>query len=253
MRREKITAGYIYILTNEFMPGLVKIGKTTRKPEHRVNEISATTGVPTKFEVAYQFRVSNCHEAEKEIHHKLSDVRVNNAREFFHLELKAAMTVVSKICDKYPVNETVTPSIFNKPRIFLARLYFYIGYIGLFLVCIACWQCASSFKLIYNPITSNQPVEPFIIPTSSSPAPTLLYREVENPPKERQIVWVYELKNLSKDMTPWDIWKQTVEPQVKGYMTWNEFKEEVLLHNPHLDKEKPVFHPNEVYVLPQLK
>ncbi len=46
-------AGYIYILINqEFGPGLLKIGKTTRQSELRATEIF-TTGVPGEFMVAY--------------------------------------------------------------------------------------------------------------------------------------------------------------------------------------------------------
>jgi hypothetical protein len=45
--------GFIYILINPSMAGLVKIGKTTRDPEARAKELSQATGVPTPFYVAY--------------------------------------------------------------------------------------------------------------------------------------------------------------------------------------------------------
>jgi hypothetical protein len=38
-------AGYIYVLENETIPGLVKIGSTERNPEDRAKELM-TTGVP---------------------------------------------------------------------------------------------------------------------------------------------------------------------------------------------------------------
>lgn len=44
--------GYVYVLTNPAMPGLVKIGFTDRSPTERARELSATTGVPSPFAVA---------------------------------------------------------------------------------------------------------------------------------------------------------------------------------------------------------
>ena len=48
--------GYVYILTNEAMPNLVKIGYTDRTPEERAAELykdqnSAVTGVRVPFDV----------------------------------------------------------------------------------------------------------------------------------------------------------------------------------------------------------
>ncbi len=43
--------GYVYVLMNSSMRGLVKIGKTEREPEERAKELSASTGVPTPFMV----------------------------------------------------------------------------------------------------------------------------------------------------------------------------------------------------------
>jgi hypothetical protein len=39
--------GYIYVLTNPNMPGLVKIGYTQRLPRERANDLSRATGVPS--------------------------------------------------------------------------------------------------------------------------------------------------------------------------------------------------------------
>ena len=38
--------GWVYILTNEAMPGLVKIGYTMNDPAIRAEELSSDTGVP---------------------------------------------------------------------------------------------------------------------------------------------------------------------------------------------------------------
>ena len=61
-------AGYVYILTNPALPGLLKIGKTTRTPQLRAAELSKPTGVPRPFEVAYALYVLDCHRVEKRAH-----------------------------------------------------------------------------------------------------------------------------------------------------------------------------------------
>ncbi|WP_449106780.1 GIY-YIG nuclease family protein [Pseudomonas mohnii] len=40
----------IYVLKNETMPGLVKIGLTTDTVESRISNLSSSTGVPLPFE-----------------------------------------------------------------------------------------------------------------------------------------------------------------------------------------------------------
>ena len=55
----------VYILVNEYMPGLVKIGKTTRSDVRiRMKELYST-GVPIQFECAYAVEVDNCSMVEK--------------------------------------------------------------------------------------------------------------------------------------------------------------------------------------------
>ncbi len=60
-------SGYIYILINPSMVGLVKIGKTTRDHKDRVNELSSATGVPTPFILIYQEYFDDCSTAEIKI------------------------------------------------------------------------------------------------------------------------------------------------------------------------------------------
>ena len=45
--------GWVYILTNKAMPGLVKIGLTTRDLEEWAAELLGATGVPLPFVVAW--------------------------------------------------------------------------------------------------------------------------------------------------------------------------------------------------------
>jgi hypothetical protein len=77
--------GWIYVLTNSALPGLVKVGKTTSSPEKRAKELSGATGVPMQFEVFASYSVLDCDEAEKSAHKVLSTIfgRPNDNREFF--------------------------------------------------------------------------------------------------------------------------------------------------------------------------
>lgn len=79
--------GIVYLLVNEAMPGLVKIGKTSRCDlKKRMKELF-TTGVPLPFECVYACRVKLSHmdELEKALHTAFAPNRVNENREFFRI------------------------------------------------------------------------------------------------------------------------------------------------------------------------
>jgi uncharacterized protein YueI len=80
---KKMSDEYIYILTNPYMPGIIKIGKTTTSVEQRVRELSQDTGVPAPFETHYAAKVSDCSYVEKKLHGIFGDRRINPNREFF--------------------------------------------------------------------------------------------------------------------------------------------------------------------------
>lgn len=93
-----MSAGYIYVLTNRSMPGLVKVGKTVRDPLTRMNELSGATGVPTPFELAFTLEFDDCHTAERQIHQQLSErgTRVSNRREFFQVSPNTARILLER-------------------------------------------------------------------------------------------------------------------------------------------------------------
>jgi hypothetical protein len=76
--------GFVYFLTNPSMPGLTKVGMTTKHPIERMEELSRSTACPTPFEMLAFFDTSDPQEAERAIHVGLSDYRVNEYREFFN-------------------------------------------------------------------------------------------------------------------------------------------------------------------------
>lgn len=82
---------WVYIMSNDSMPGLLKIGMTTTSPQQRNRELGSATGVPTPFRLEYSLEVSNARRVEQVIHKELSAYRVNRRREFFEIDLKDAI------------------------------------------------------------------------------------------------------------------------------------------------------------------
>lgn len=89
-------AGFLYVLINPSLPGLVKIGKTYRDPESRARELSQATGVATAFHVAYSLPFADCDLAESYVHLFLEQrgFRLMPNREFFQMPLQSAIELV---------------------------------------------------------------------------------------------------------------------------------------------------------------
>lgn len=85
----------IYILTNEAMPGIVKIGLTTDSVESRISQLSAASGVPLPFECYFAAEVGNCAKLEKKLHQLFSEGRVNPKREFFKTDPEKVVLAIS--------------------------------------------------------------------------------------------------------------------------------------------------------------
>jgi len=85
--------GYVYVLMNPSMEGMVKVGKTQREPKDRAKELSSTTGVPTPFVVVYESYFESCSDAEDFVHTYLGEkgYRVSKNREFFEISAKVAI------------------------------------------------------------------------------------------------------------------------------------------------------------------
>ena len=88
--------GIVYLLTNPVMPGLVKIGMTTREDmDARMRELYST-GVPVPFECQYACRVkkTDCAKIEKALHTAFEPQRVNANREFFRINVGQAKAIL---------------------------------------------------------------------------------------------------------------------------------------------------------------
>ena len=90
----------VYVLANEAMPNLIKIGKTKRKDlQARMSELY-TTGVPFPFECLWAGEVKDCNHIEKIIHNAFVDKRVNLKREFFNVRPEQVIPLLQVIAEK---------------------------------------------------------------------------------------------------------------------------------------------------------
>ena len=96
----------IYVLTNESMPGYVKIGMTNSSVLERLKQLDRTN-IPMPFECYYACEVGNAHEEEKWLHSIFSDRRVRDEREFFKIDPERVVAAVRRIQKK-----DVTPKDF---------------------------------------------------------------------------------------------------------------------------------------------
>ena len=85
----------VYVLTNEAMPGLVKIGLTTDSVESRISQLSTASGVPLPFECYFAAEVSDCAKLEKKLHQLFSEGRINPKREFFKTDPEKVVLAIS--------------------------------------------------------------------------------------------------------------------------------------------------------------
>lgn len=147
------TRGVIYILTNSLIPGVLKIGRTSREATERAREISRATGVPTEYEVIYDQVVSDASAAEKELHSLLRIYRVNTQREFFRIPTREAIRHVQEVCSRYPVNEVVEaveidalPAMETRMRRWLRRDLVAVKFVQYPDLCLIKWVIQPDFR-----------------------------------------------------------------------------------------------------------
>lgn len=86
--------GLVYLLTNPAMPGIVKIGLTTRGDmKQRLQELF-TTGVPVPFDCVFACEVDNCEDVERALHIAFGPDRIHPKREFFKLEPEQPLAIL---------------------------------------------------------------------------------------------------------------------------------------------------------------
>jgi len=91
-----MSKGYIYVLSNPSMPGLVKIGRSKHGGRNRACALYQT-GVPTPFAIEFEILADCCEDLEIRIHDFLYNKRENPGREFFRLDTNDAILAVLTI------------------------------------------------------------------------------------------------------------------------------------------------------------
>lgn len=91
-----MATGYIYILSNPSMVGLLKVGYSCVSVEKRARELSVSTGVPSPFVIEYFQLSDDVEEVEAQVHAGLERFRVSENREFFLVPVNVAVDVIEK-------------------------------------------------------------------------------------------------------------------------------------------------------------
>ena len=66
-------------------------------------------------------------------------------------------------------------------------------------------------------------------------------------PKDNELTWTLQMTGFYGSR--WDVWERFLIGRVPG-LSWETFKESVLVYNPHLETDSFVFYPDKVYLLP---
>lgn len=93
--------GWVYVLSNSAMPGLVKIGQSAADPALRA-AVLHTTGVPRPFTVEYKGLFADFARIERLAHAAFAERRDTAQREFFRLTAEAAVAKIRLLSDHPP-------------------------------------------------------------------------------------------------------------------------------------------------------
>ncbi len=119
--------GYIYILTSEERPGVVKIGKTTVHPQNRCNRHNQDWYLSiNSWLVQHWLWVENCTKAESEIHKILSSYNLGARlhKEAYKVSFALAKETVERVCSKYPAKSDQRDAPVMRKKKKLYRLIF---------------------------------------------------------------------------------------------------------------------------------
>lgn len=94
-----MSAGIVYILINEAMPGYVKIGLTRQNDVgDRVRQLD-NTSIPVPFECYFAAYVPDCGKLERTLHFVFGEKRARRSREFFTIDPNLAKAIVELVAD----------------------------------------------------------------------------------------------------------------------------------------------------------
>ncbi len=86
--------GWVYVMTNMAMPGLVKVGFSTKDPHLRAQELNGTNH-PHPFVVAYDALLDEPRLVEQLVHRELK--QHHEAKEFFKVSVDVAIQAIDRV------------------------------------------------------------------------------------------------------------------------------------------------------------
>ena len=95
--RKRSRPGYVYVASNPYYPGILKIGGTERSVSLRLNELSAQTGVLAPFREEMTFQVPCWRTFERRLHRRLRHLRISQSKEFFEADLLQVWIAASQV------------------------------------------------------------------------------------------------------------------------------------------------------------
>jgi T5orf172 domain len=95
--------GWVYVISNQAMPGLLKVGFSTKDPHLRARELSHT-GSPQPYVVEYDALVRAPRETEQQIHKALRDKR--DRKEWFRCSLREAIAAIHSVTTSERIAES---------------------------------------------------------------------------------------------------------------------------------------------------
>ena len=115
-----MSRGYVYVLSNPYFPGQIKIGSTKDRVSERMKALDANQ-LPGPFVLEGKALVPNTTIVKRKMHRVFSSVRINPDREFFACDGNDACDWLSRIvCES-----------FTEPQIASARLEFAVELLAL--------------------------------------------------------------------------------------------------------------------------
>lgn len=97
--------GWVYVISNNAMPGLSKVGYSMKDPALRAAELNHT-GSPHPYLVDYEVLVNNPREIEQAVHRRLSDRR--EGKEWFRCSAEEAIAEITAVVGAAALNENFT-------------------------------------------------------------------------------------------------------------------------------------------------
>lgn len=88
--------GWVYVITNEAMPGLVKIGYSMKDPWLRASEL-ANTGAPHPYKVAYDALAFDPRDIEQAAHQRLNALQ--SGKEWFRCSIEDAISAILAVSE----------------------------------------------------------------------------------------------------------------------------------------------------------